>query len=174
VQLPTVPLSKYPLKIWLHFGAAAVPPLLEAPLLEAPLLEAPLEELGPPDELLLEVLLPEELPLVLLLPLEELLLVALPASCVAPELPLLDVLPPLLEPLPPVPELLPLLEPPPLEEDGPVSAPPASSSTDRFSTLPLSGGTMFAVPPYGPPRGSSAPPHPMATTEAVPTRIAAK
>jgi hypothetical protein len=59
VQPPTVPFARYLLKISVHVGAAAVPPLLEEVPLLAPLeLEAPLLEL--------EVLAPLELEVPLL------------------------------------------------------------------------------------------------------------
>src|ERR1019366_9001130 len=40
------------------------------------------------------------------------------------------------------------------------SSPEASTPSDAALTLPALGATGSVVPPYGPPRGSSAPPHP--------------
>ncbi len=144
MQLPIVPLFRYSLKIMLHVGAEAVPPLLDVAPLEdvVPPLDAPLEEVVPLDAPLEEVV-PLDAPLEEVAPLLE----CVPASCVVePELlevpPLLDE-PPLL--LPPLDAL-----PPPLEEDGPPASStlePESSSIDTELRFPMFGGTALPVPP---------------------------
>jgi hypothetical protein len=164
-----VPVCRYSVKIMLHVGAVLPLPLLDPlPLEEVPLLDVPLLEWVPaswtaPELPLLDVLLP--LLDVLLPPLDVLL-------------PLLDVLlPPLGVPLPLLLDVLlpPLDVFPPPEEDVPASSvAPASSSIDTDDRFPPFGGTTFPSPPYGPPIGSPAPPHPAAATAVDAPRTAAK
>jgi hypothetical protein len=108
------------------------------------------------EPLLLPELDPLELPLLLEPPLLEPELEPLPDELLLePELlPLELLLEPLLEPLPLEPLLL-EAEP----ELEPLLVTPASAVS------PSAGAGRLAVPPYGPPSGSSAPPHPNRPTE---------
>jgi hypothetical protein len=132
---------------------AAVPPELEPPLDELLVV--------PPLELLLELVLVPPLELLLVLP-PPLLLVDPPPLLlelvVPPLLELLLVVPPELLPLLPLlPELeLLLVLPPPEDPLLLVSLVPLAPSVELW----VGEGTFVVVPPYGPPRGSSAPPQP--------------
>ena len=123
------------------------------------------------DPLLLELLDPELLPELVVLPELE------PELALLPELePELEVAGPELPPVPPLD--LPPLEPcpasatvPPLPDEPPLDELPGSLTAasspeapvaETALTLPPLGGGVSVVPPYGPPSGSSAPPHPEA------------
>jgi hypothetical protein len=98
-----------------------------------------------------ELLLDEEPPLLLELPPDDELL-PLDPLLLPPELPL-DEEPPLL------PELLfPEL---PLDEEPPLPPDEEELLAPLEPVVPTVGGTSVPVPPYGPPSGPSAPPHPM-------------
>jgi hypothetical protein len=142
------------LKIFENVGAAAgggVMPLLEPLLLE--LLDPELlPELDAFPELEPELDVLPELEPELDVPEPELLPV-----------PLLD-LPPL-EPFPASATVPPLPDEPPLDElPGSLAAAssPEAPVAETALTLPPLGGGVSVVPPYGPPSGSSAPPHPEA------------